>query len=341
MGEFGYAVREACRPSGKQDERLAPLRAAPGIQAAPSNFHETSGTDEGYMVPPDFSAAVFALMFEQPSLASMVDREPTNSNMVEKPADESTPWGATGVQAAWRSEGVQMVETKLSTEDRIVRLNELYAFVTATDELLQDAPRLNNRLTVNAAAALLWKMNEGIVNGTGVGQPLGYMAAGSLVSVAKESGQAADTIVAANILKMYSRMLQTGIGRTIWLANSDILSQLGTISIGNQPVFVPQNQGLVSAPSGTLMGRPLLFTEHNETLGDKGDIHFIDPMGYYSPTKAGGVQFATSMHLFFDYGMSAFRWMLRFGGQPHLQAAVSPAKGSSTKSHFVTLDARA
>ena len=85
----------------------------------------------------------------------------------------------------------------------------------------------------------------------------------------------------------------------------------------------------------------MVLSEHSKTLGDKGDIQLIDPMGYYGLKKAAGVRFATSIHLYFDYGLQAFRWTVRFGGQPHLKAPVSPANGTNTKSHFVTLAERA
>ena len=56
--------------------------------------------------------------------------------------------------------------------------------------------------------------------------------------------------------------------------------------------------------------------------------------------KTGGVKFAASIHLFFDFAVNAYRWMFRIGGQPILSAPVSPAKGSDTESHFVTLATR-
>jgi HK97 family phage major capsid protein len=48
-------------------------------------------------------------------------------------------------------------------------------------------------------------LDDAIINGTGAGMPLGVLNAGCLVSVTKESGQKADTIVAENAVKMYHR----------------------------------------------------------------------------------------------------------------------------------------
>lgn len=234
-----------------------------------------------------------------------------------------------------------MTPSKAALIGSTVNLHELYAFVLATDELLSDAPRLASRLTVQAARAIRWKAGEAIMWGDGVGKPLGFMTSAAKIAVAKESGQAADTIVAANVLKAYSRLQGMG-SRAFWAANRDIVPQVAVMTIGNQPMWLPNNQGLQNAPQGSLLGLPILFLEHAKTLGDEGDLTLVDPDGYYAATKAGGgIDFASSIHLYFDYGMQAFRWTFRLGGQPFLSGPVSPAKGSSTRSHFVALAERA
>lgn len=333
VADFALAVKSIYTPGGAVDERLL-------IGAAPTDFHQETGTGEGRMVPPAFRQEIWEVAMDEDSLIPETDNEPTSSNSVEFLRDESSPWGATGIQAKWRSEAGQMVASKLVTEGEQMQLKDLYAFVTATDQLLADAPRLAERLTRKAGQAIRWKANTAIVEGSGVGQPLGYMKSAALVSVAKEAAQAADTIVAANIAKMYSRMINPS--RAVWYINQDALPQLMLMTISNQPIWTPPNAGFANAPGGLLLGRPVRYSEHCETLGDKGDIHLVNLKdGYYTILNQAGVQFASSMHLFFDYGMQAFRWTFRLNGQPFLSKPISPAKGAATRSHFVTLDARA
>jgi len=333
IAEFGRAIRAAYSPNGVVDERLRVL-------AAPSNVHIEVNSDEGLMVPPQFRAEIFDAVMDYSSLLGVVDPEPTSGNSVEYLRDTSTPWGATGVQAKWRSEESLMVGTRLTTDPSSLRLHELYAFVTASGELLQDAPRLSNRLTKKAGEAIAYKIDDAIVNGTGAGQPQGWFGSSALVSVAKESGQAGDTVLAANIGKMYSRLIEPQNG--IWFINQDVMPQLFTMVIGSQPVWFPPNASIQNAPTGGfLLGRPVQMLEACQTLGDKGDIQFVNPRGYYAVIKNTMPEFASSMHLYFDYNLEAFRWIFRLGGQPFLAAPISPAKGTSTRSHFVTLDARA
>lgn len=333
LNEFAIAVRNQCVGQGND----------PRLFAAPSNVHQNQGSSgEGFLVPTEYRQQIWELVFQAGDLLTMVDAEPTNSNVVQITKDETTPWGSSGVQAAWRAEGAIMTGSKQKTDGALVQLHELYAFVTATDELLADGPRLQNRLTNKAAQAIRWKASDAIMWGDGNGKPQGFMNAPGLVSVAKEAGQAGDTVVTNNIAKMFSRLVQQNLGGAFWMANSDTLPQLIGLTIGNQPIWTPPNAGLQSSPGGFLLGRPLLFSEHCETLGEKGDLVLVDGMGYYLTTKAGGgIDFASSIHLYFDYNMTAFRWVFRVGGQPYLSAPIAPARGATTKSHFVSLDQRA
>jgi HK97 family phage major capsid protein len=334
IAEFAQAVRRASPGPQNQgiDQRL--MHAA-----VPAGTHRELGAD-GYLVPPEFRDTIWERILEQDNLIDRIDAEPTTSNVVNDLIDESTPWGSTGVKANWRTEATQMTATRQNVKPRSIVLNELFAFVTATDELLEDAPRLENRLTNKAAEAITWKLDEAIFRGNGVGQPLGFMNAASLITVAKEVSQAGDTLVAGNVAKMFSRLLPEGIARSEWNINSDVIPQLMLMTLGDMPIWTPPASGFQNAPGGFLFGRPVRFSEHCKTLGDLGDVVLMDPKGYYGLRKEG-VKYATSMHLYFDYGTTAFRWTFRFGGQPHLTAAVSPANGSATKGHFVVLEARA
>lgn len=332
--EFGMAVHAACRPGsgGTVDERLQDL------QAAPTNFHRETGSDDGYMVPPAMRDKIFEVIDAIDDLHNQVDTEPTASNQVMMDADESTPWGSTGIQAFWAAEAEQLTPSRLATAQRLLKLDKLYAYTLATEELRADAPRLESRLTKGAGRAIAWKASDSCFYGSGAGQPLGWFNSSAFVSVAKESGQAADTVVADNIAKMFARQLNPI--RANWYINSDVLPELFTMTLGDQPIFVPPSAGFTQAPGGFLLGRPVIPTEHCKTVGDLGDIQFVDPLGYYSPRKSG-IQFARSIHLYFDYDLEAFRWTFRMGGAPYLEEAITPANGSNSKSHFVGLAARA
>ncbi|BAL77040.1 phage major capsid protein [Bradyrhizobium cosmicum] len=317
----------------------------PRFSAAATGYQQNQGSaGEGVLVPTEWREAIWSLVFDNNDLLGFCNPEPTQGNTVGIIKDETTPWGAAGVQAAWRSEGSQMLASKAALTPTIMQLHELYAFVLASQEILDDAPRLQNRLTVQAARAIRWKAFEAVMWGDGNGKPLGFMNSPALITVTKESGQAAGTLVTANVLKMAARLFEMDGGNPQFLANRDTLPQLGTMQIGNNAAWLPLNQALTGGgirKGGILLGEQLSYNEHCQTLGTKGDIVLADLSGYALATKSGGgIDFAASIHLFFDQNIQAFRWIFRVGGQPYLSGPVAAAKGSNSKSHFVCLENR-
>lgn len=341
FGHFAQAVRIAAGNPGNMDNRL--------MAALTTYGNEGSGADGGFAVPPDYRNRIVDLsMFSEDSLFSRTDNSATNSNSVTLPKDETTPWGNSGVRVYSRAEAQQMNQSKPVLGDMTVKLHELYAFVPVTDELLDDAPQLENHLTTKAGEAIQFKLNDWILNGTGVGQMLGILNSPSLVTVAAEGSQVADTIHGDNILKMWARMPAAVRSRAVWLINQDAETQvmkLGSVvttasgtAVGGMPMYMPPG-GFSAAPYGTLLGRPVITTEACAQLGDVGDIVFSFLGGYFAPYK-GGVKSDVSIHLFFDQGVTAFRWTLRVGGQPWLSAPIQRKSGSNTLSHNVALVAR-
>ena len=58
-------------------------------------------------------------------------------------------------------------------------------------------------------------------------------------------------------------------------------------------------------------------------------------------TKAGGIQSDTSIHLFFDQALTAFRFIFRVNGQPAWSSTITRQNGSSNElSWAVALQAR-
>jgi len=336
IGEFARAVHgavQATQHGGVVDERLTQLSMNATMQGGGS-------AGEGYSLPPQYRDAVWEIVQGFDEFGPLIDEEPTAHREVKLMADETTPWGTAGIKAYWRSEGAKMTETQLADEGRNVPLHELYALAAATEELLEDTPRLANRLTNKAGMAIAWKKNEAVVEGTGVGQPLGWTKGAAQVVIAKESGQTAGTIVAQNIAKMYARLQVVPGDTPFWMMNQDTLPQLMDMTIGDKPIWTPPN-GFADAPGGFLLGRAIRFSEYADTLGTQNDIQLISPKGYYGVRRSAGIQFASSIHLYFDYAKQAFRWVFRYGGQPHLSAPITPNKGTATRSHFVTLATRA
>lgn len=348
IGELAVAVMKASNPnrqSRRVDPRLELIQkrwgkdVEPDVTKAPSNVHyENTGSDGGFLMPPHFIQTMWDLVTSEDglNLLNMVDSTPTGSDSVKKPADETTPWdSANGVQAYWEGEGDQRTASKLNLKGKRIEVNTLSAFVNASSEAVSDVPMLNNILTTKAARKIQWKINDAIIRGTGVGQPLGILNSQSLITQNEDGSQAADTINLQNVLEMGSRLLDDA--GAIWLANSDCRPQIGTINDGTNNIFMFSLQEGV--PS-IMDGKPLYYTELCDTIGDASDIILFNPRGYFAAVHTSGMSFASSIHLYFDYNVESFRWNFRMGGAPYLETAVSANLSSNTKSHAVQLQAR-
>lgn len=330
-GEFCADVVRAA--SGKQ--------VSDAFQRAATTFgNEAAGPDGGYAVPPAFASEIASYAYAEDSLLSRCDVTPVAGNTMTFPKDETTPWGSTGITASWEAEGNQSTPKKPALGEAQLKLRKLKVLVAASDELLADASAMSSYITRKCGEAVDWKVNDAILNGTGAGMPLGILNAGCLVAQAKETGQSADTIVAKNVAKMYSRVVTGAGANLVWLLNPDAFPEVVTLTLNNNPIWVPANEGFKGAPNGLLLGRPIVMTDACDTLGDQGDIVLANLSGYRAITKAGGAEFAQSMHLWFDQDLMAFRLVFRMDGQPAMAAAITPPNSAVTRSHFVALAAR-
>lgn len=331
FGEYCTAVFRA-GTHGEVDQRLI-------VAAAPSTYgNEGTGADGGFAMPPQYSRDIWDLSLEEDSLVPLTDNTPIQSNSMVFPSDETTPWGTDGVRAYWEDEAAAATATKPAIKPNTMRLKKLLALIPLTDELLADSSGMPAYVNRKGSESIRYKTNDAIINGSGTGRPKGTRNSGAVVTQAKETSQTADTINATNVVKMFSRNLRPG--RAVWLVNPDAFPQLPLMTIGDQPVYTGPS-GLRNAPGGLLLGRPVIMSDLCQTLGDQGDIQFIDFGNYRTITKSGGIQTATSMHLYFDADAVAFRLTFRIDGQNILSAAVTPPNSSVTRSNIVELAARA
>ena len=328
---------------GDRDRRL--------IWGAPTGAGEAVPSDGGFLVQQDFAVDLLKRMNEMGDVISRVRSIPISptSNGLKMPAiDESSRvdgsrWG--GVLAYWANEADTVTAKKPKFREIDMRLHKLFGLGYTTDELLADTTALESILTQAFTEELTFKTENAIINGTGAGQPLGVMNSGAVVTIAKESGQSADTVVAANIVNMFARLPRRSARNAVWLINQDIWPQLWQMTLGTGAAVVllyapPGVSGPnINAPFGTLLGRPVLPVEYCATLGDLGDILLTD-LSQYLMIDKGGVTQASSMHVRFINDEMTFRFIYRVDGQPAWKTAVTPFKGSNSLSPFITLAAR-
>lgn len=343
FGEQMTAVMVAARPGGRVDPRLYNKRAASGL-------NETVPSDGGFLVQQDFSTELLQDVFATGILASKCRRIPIsgNSNSLKINGIDETSRASNrsgGILGYWEEEAALKTETKPKFRKIELNLKKLIGLCYATDELLQDASALEGVIRQGFVSEFGFLLDDAIINGNGAGQPLGILNAGCLVSVAKETGQKAATVVAENVIKMYSRIFATSRPNAVWLINQNIEPQLFTMSLavgtGGIPIYMPAG-GLSGQPYGTLFGRPVIAIEQAATLGTQGDILLCDFQNGYIIAEKGGIASDMSIHVRFQYDEQVFRFVMRVDGMPVRASALIPYKGGAAynQSHFIALDTR-
>lgn len=345
FGDFLMDVKAAADSNGRVSDRL---KSAHELAIKATGMNEGVGSDGGFLVQTDFVTSIMERAYTTGQLSSRVQRYgvSANSNGMSFLGDSETSradgsrWG--GVRGYRLAEAAQKTSSYATFRKMELKLKKYAVLAYATDELLADAQVLGQYISRKASQELDFMLNDDLLNGLGVAGPLGILAAPALVTVAKEAGQAAATLVFQNVVKMWSRLYSGSRATAAWYINQDIEPQLFTMNMavgtGGVPVYMPAG-GISGAPFATLFGRPVIPTEWNATLGTIGDIVLADMQSYLFIDK-GAPEAATSIHIKFDYDETAFRFVYRCDGQPEWGAALTPYKGSNTQSPFVALATR-
>ena len=343
---FGDYARATWHKAGSLKDGAQLLGQQAKLQEIRNSFGSIVPADGGFLVPESLRAELLAVALESAIMRPRARVIPMESLRVPFPTLDSTSNASTvygGVTAYWTEEGAALVDSQASFGRVMLDAKKLTARADVPNELYQDSIiSLGAFIGTAFPEAVAWFEDIAFIRGSGVGEPLGWNRAENtaVVDVAKEGGQANTTIKWENIVKMYARMLPTSLGRAIWVANIDTFPQLATMSLtvgtGGSAVWLAN--GIDGAPM-SILGRPIVFTEKMETLGNVGDIAFIDP-AYYLIGDRQTMSMESSIHARFTSDVTVVKFVERVDGRPWLQNSITPNKGSNSLSAFVRLQQR-
>lgn len=342
MDDLGFAnigdfARTVWHRNPRPDERLGEVRK---VMDAYSAVDPAAG---GFLIPETMRSEIMQLALETSIVRSRATVITMSTPTQVMPfVDSTTNVGSVfgGMVFYWTEESSAPTITQAKFGRVKLEANKLMGLAAVPNELWADAPALSSWLRQAMPLGIAFYEDSAFLTGNGAGQPLGVLTSDALVVVDKDTGQEADTITVNNVLNMYSRMLPSSMGRGVWIANQTTFKELMTLSIsvgvGGAPVsLVNVNAG----PPMTMLGQPLIFTEKVPTLGDQGDICFVD-LTYYLIGDRQAVSVETSEHRYFDADQTALKVIERVDGRPWVQSAFTPLNGL-TVSPYVALAARA
>jgi HK97 family phage major capsid protein len=314
------------------------LRVGQPIHGA--GMTEGTGSSGGFLVPPQFMAEILGPAFVESGILSRVSVVPMTSSAILTAGFDNTSShsGGTigGLSMEWVGEGQQLSSQTGKIRAVTMRAQKGAIMVEITNELLMDSPAASIQLREIMSAAARFGLESAILTGNGVGRPLGLLNDNAKIVIGKETSQAADTILYANLVKMVARIHPTLLSGAVWVANPTTLTQLlniqrpisdaaGTDYVGGDilPVFQTGVGGNFS-----LFGLPLIFSEALPTLGDAGDL-VLASFSEYQLGMRMDARIDVSTELKFDYDKSVFRLILRADGLSRWDQALQPMNGDT------------
>jgi HK97 family phage major capsid protein len=306
-------------------------------------------SDGAFLIQQDFTVDLMKDAFAEGQLAGDCSSTEVGANsdglrvayVDETSRATGSRWG--GVQIYRGAEADAATAKKPKIGEWEARVYDLIGLAYMTERLLADAPAMQSVFSQAFTSEFSFVIDDEIVRGTGAGQCLGLKNSAALVTVTKETGQTAATVLAENIIKMWARLLPRAKAGATWYVNQEVEQQLQTMQIGTgtsgQLVYMGPG-GLSGNQYGTIYGRPVKVTEQCDAPGTVSDVILANLRQAYQIVTKGGLQAADSIHVRFVNNERTFRWISRVGGAPRLKSALTPYKGSNTLSDHVMLGAR-
>lgn len=322
----------------REHPRIKGLKAldAKAIQGA----SESVPTDGGILLEPTISPTLIMPIHDDGPFTPDAEKLPVQANsnsgwingIDETSRVNGSRWG--GVVGYRLAEGGPLTKSKPKFRRIQWELKKYGALVYDTNELIKDAGQFNAVVQQACREEIGFMVNADIFEGLGVSGALGVMQSGALITVTRDT---ASKILGTDISAMWARMSPRSKKKAKWYINPECGPQLDALfAVGSTAVLFPyagydKEQGV-----RTLYGKPVVETEFNAALNTTGDILLAD-MSEYLLWEKGGVDYQTSMHVEFLTDQEVLRFIYRADGQTALASALTPYKGSATRSPFVVL----
>jgi HK97 family phage major capsid protein len=320
------------------------LTAQHKIREIQNSFGSNVPADGGFLIPEYLRSELLRVALEKALVRSRARVVPMETLTVPFPMIDTTSNASNiygGVTAYWTEEAASLTDSSPTFGRVKLEAKKLTAYSEIPNELFADSIiSLQMFISEIFPEAIAWFEDLAFISGSGVGEPLGFLNSAATVTVSKETGQAATSIVWENIVKMYARMLPSSLDSAVWVAHIDTFPELATmaLSVGTGGSAIWLNNG-VAGPPMTILGRPVFFTEKVNSLGTAGDINFVD-FSYYLIGDRQAIQADTSPHYRFQNDQTTVRFIERVDGRPWIQSAITPNQGTNTLSPFVQLQTR-
>lgn len=301
-------------------------------QRSDANQEMVTGEKGGLIIPPRFDPVI--RMVDIPGAifrprATVIPAGSPPDQTLSFPALDQTDDLYAGVDVEWIAEGEEKPDTGTSFKEVSLTPHEVAASMFVTDKLLRNTSAIGPIVVNLMREAIRFKEERAFLNGSGVGQPAGFLNSDAKIEVTRDT---ANQIKYDDIIQMYSKAKTLGNG--VFITSRTTLPQLMKMK-DDAGSLIWQPNARDGSP-GTLLGIPVLINDFNPTLGNTGDLMLVD-LKYYLIKDGSGMSVAFSEHVRFRKNQTCIKIYFNVDGKSWLTAPITERDGSTQVSPFVIL----
>jgi len=292
------------------------------VVKAPSGINESTDADGGYLVTQPVADKLFGAAFSgaviYPKCAKLPVPDKANGLKVSYLAHNTVTRTSTP-RGYWLSEGGQKTATKFTFGSHTLNLGKLVFYVPMTDEIMEDAPLLEQYVISQVKGRIGWMLDDAILNlSTATSGMMGIFDAGSVAFLATPAASAS---TAAYLVSLYSGVMPSLRGSAEWyMSNARWQTLIAAVGAGTTASPMP----IVDVAGKTILGRPVNVMEQMAATGSAGDILFGDFANGYAVLEKGELEISMSKDVRFEYDETVLRFVLRVAGAPVIAKVTLP-----------------
>jgi len=285
-----------------------------------------SGQGEENLIPEEYIPEMLRLPGEPTRILQVVNIQPTDTGELTYPrlvqTDAAGEYG--GVSMSWIAEAGTKPETKPTFTQLKIAAHELAGHTQISLRMLaRSAINLEALLGSLFRDAIYDIVDTALIQGTGVGQPLGVINEPAIRTVARETAGAVDHADLVNLkhaVRAYHRA-----GARFVLHDTVEAGLEGTVDTTGRPLF---STDVSAGAYERLVGYPYMVTYRTPTLGVSGDIVYGD-WSQYTVAMEQDVVVRRSDDFAFTSNVATFIVYMVIGGRPAQPRAFAILDGTS------------
>lgn len=292
------------------------------LMALRTNFKQISNVlqegvdaDGGYLVPEEYDSRLIQTLEEENIMRKLATRITTSG-------EHKINIAATKPAAAWIEEGAALTFGDATFSQILLDAHKLHVAIKVTEELLYDnAFSLENYIIDQFGKALANAEEDALLNGTGVGQPLGLFAATGGGTVEKT----ATALTTDEVIGLVYALKRPYRKNASFIMNDQLIAQIRTLK-DNNGAYMWQPT-LTAGEPDKLLGYDVYTSQYAPT-----DAIAFGDYKYYNIGDRGTRSFKQLNELFAGNGMIGYVAKERVDGKLILPEAVQILKIGAAKS---------